>query len=169
MLEGLAASGLRAIRYAKEVPGIARVDANDLDPAVVDAMRRNVEHNGPEASSRVRPLQGDCRLVMMQVLPHATPLPRRASFRTPRRLRITQQPCRPQDPLLRRSVAAAAATLGDGCAWPVTVAGLWLDSTAPDFCRTRAGTTPWTWTHTGRRRSSWTRRCRPSRRAACSW
>ena len=74
VLEGLAASGLRAIRYAKEVPGIARVDANDLDPAVVDAMRRNVEHNGPEASSRVRPLQGDCRLVMMQVIAVTVPL-----------------------------------------------------------------------------------------------
>jgi tRNA (guanine26-N2/guanine27-N2)-dimethyltransferase len=67
VLEGLAASGLRAIRYAKEVPGIARVDANDLDPAVVDAMRRNVAFNGPEASSRVHPIQGDCRIVMMQV------------------------------------------------------------------------------------------------------
>ena len=67
VLEGLAASGLRAIRYAREVPGIARVDANDLDPVVVDAMRRNVAFNGPEASCRVHPIQGDCRIVMMQV------------------------------------------------------------------------------------------------------
>jgi tRNA G26 N,N-dimethylase Trm1 len=66
VLEGLAASGLRAIRYAKEVQGIGRIDANDLDASVVEAMARNVEFNGPEASARVRPRQGDARLVMMQ-------------------------------------------------------------------------------------------------------
>ena len=65
-MEGLAASGLRAIRYAKEVPGIARVDANDLDPAVVEAMQRNVEFNGPEVVARVHPSCGDCRVAMMQ-------------------------------------------------------------------------------------------------------
>ena len=36
MLEALAASGLRAIRYAAEIEGIGRVDANDLDPQVVE-------------------------------------------------------------------------------------------------------------------------------------
>jgi tRNA (guanine26-N2/guanine27-N2)-dimethyltransferase len=65
ILEGLAASGLRAIRYAKEVDGVGEVVANDLDPAVVEALRRNVDFNGPEASSRVVPSTGDARLVMM--------------------------------------------------------------------------------------------------------
>ena len=37
VLEGLAASGLRAIRYAKEIEGVGKVVANDLDPAVVGA------------------------------------------------------------------------------------------------------------------------------------
>jgi len=109
VLEGLAASGLRAIRYAKEVPGIARVDANDLDPAVVDAMRRNVEHNGPEASSRVRPLQGDCRLVMMQVLSFARPTAGLPSS-NPRCLDIRGclQSMDPRTQLLSESAAAAA-------------------------------------------------------------
>ena len=49
------------------MPGIGRVDANDLDPSVVEAMKRNVEFNGPEAVARVNPLQGDCRVAMMQV------------------------------------------------------------------------------------------------------
>lgn len=66
VLEGLAASGLRAIRYVTEVDGIGRVDANDLDPAVVEAMCRNVVFNGPEVASKVRPRQGDARLLMMQ-------------------------------------------------------------------------------------------------------
>jgi tRNA (guanine26-N2/guanine27-N2)-dimethyltransferase len=36
VLEGLAASGLRSIRYALEIDGVARIDANDLDGAVVE-------------------------------------------------------------------------------------------------------------------------------------
>ena len=39
VLEGLAASGLRSIRYALEIDGIARIDANDLDGAVVEVPR----------------------------------------------------------------------------------------------------------------------------------
>lgn len=66
VLEGLAASGLRAIRYASEVEGVGRVDANDLDPAVVEAMRRNIAFNGGAAAQRVRPRQGDARMLMMQ-------------------------------------------------------------------------------------------------------
>lgn len=76
ILEGLAASGLRSIRYALEVEGTGRVDANDLDADVVDAMRRNIRFNGPEAEQRLRPLQGDARVIMLQsplvtlLLPH---------------------------------------------------------------------------------------------------
>ena len=66
ILEGLAASGLRSIRYAKEIDGVSRVVANDMDPAVVDAMRRNIEFNGPEVIERVVPSVGDARIVMMQ-------------------------------------------------------------------------------------------------------
>ena len=66
ILEGLAASGLRSIRYALEVEGTGRVDANDLDPDVVEAMKRNIQFNGPEAADRMRPLQGDARLAMLQ-------------------------------------------------------------------------------------------------------
>ena len=66
ILEGLAASGLRSIRYALEVEGTGRVDANDLDSDAVEAMRRNIQFNGPEAEQRMRPLQGDARVVMLQ-------------------------------------------------------------------------------------------------------
>ena len=74
ILEGLAASGLRSIRYALEVEGIGRVDANDLDSDAVEAMKRNIQFNGPEAEQRMRPLQNDARVVMLQsplvILPH---------------------------------------------------------------------------------------------------
>jgi tRNA G26 N,N-dimethylase Trm1 len=67
VLEAMAASGLRALRYASEVEGIASVVANDLDPAVVEAMARNVQFTGGEAAARVQPRQGDARIVMLQV------------------------------------------------------------------------------------------------------
>ena len=66
ILEGLAASGLRSIRYALEVEGTGRVDANDLDADVVDAMKRNIAFNGEAAEQRLRPLQGDARVIMLQ-------------------------------------------------------------------------------------------------------
>ncbi|KIO23382.1 hypothetical protein M407DRAFT_27161 [Tulasnella calospora MUT 4182] len=46
ILEALSATGLRSIRYAKEIPLVKYVIANDLSPAATAAMRRNVELNG---------------------------------------------------------------------------------------------------------------------------
>jgi tRNA (guanine26-N2/guanine27-N2)-dimethyltransferase len=66
VLEGLAASGLRSIRYALELDGVSRIDANDLDPAVVDSMRANIALNGPEVQARVVPTCSDARLLMLQ-------------------------------------------------------------------------------------------------------
>ncbi|KDD75194.1 N2,N2-dimethylguanosine tRNA methyltransferase [Helicosporidium sp. ATCC 50920] len=66
ILEGLAASGLRAIRYSKEIPGVASITANDMDPAVVESMRRNIAFNGPEAESKIECTNSDACLLMMQ-------------------------------------------------------------------------------------------------------
>ncbi|WVW83725.1 N2,N2-dimethylguanosine tRNA methyltransferase [Kwoniella bestiolae CBS 10118] len=46
ILEALAATGLRSIRYAKEIPNVKYVLANDLSPSACEAMRRNVAFNG---------------------------------------------------------------------------------------------------------------------------
>ncbi|EJD53010.1 N2,N2-dimethylguanosine tRNA methyltransferase [Auricularia subglabra TFB-10046 SS5] len=46
ILEALSATGLRSIRYGKEIPGIRYILANDLSPAATAAMRRNVDING---------------------------------------------------------------------------------------------------------------------------
>ncbi|XP_062891947.1 tRNA (guanine(26)-N(2))-dimethyltransferase [Mobula hypostoma] len=46
ILEGLAASGLRSIRFAKEVPGIHSIIANDFSSKAVELMQRNIELNG---------------------------------------------------------------------------------------------------------------------------
>ncbi|EFJ48710.1 hypothetical protein VOLCADRAFT_60094, partial [Volvox carteri f. nagariensis] len=66
LLEGLAASGLRSIRYALEVPELARIDANDLDKDAVAAMGANVALNGGEAAAKIRVLCSDARLTMLQ-------------------------------------------------------------------------------------------------------
>ncbi|ORY73655.1 S-adenosyl-L-methionine-dependent methyltransferase, partial [Leucosporidium creatinivorum] len=46
LLEALSATGLRAIRYAKEIPLLRYVVANDLSSSAVADIKRNIEYNG---------------------------------------------------------------------------------------------------------------------------
>lgn len=48
VLEALSATGLRSIRYAKEVPGIKQIIANDLSAAAVKAIKENIKLNNVE-------------------------------------------------------------------------------------------------------------------------
>ncbi|XP_015344610.1 tRNA (guanine(26)-N(2))-dimethyltransferase isoform X1 [Marmota marmota marmota] len=64
VLEGLAASGLRSIRFALEVPGLRSVVANDASARAVDLMRHNVQLNG--VAHLVQPNQADARMLMYQ-------------------------------------------------------------------------------------------------------
>nr|XP_012417316.1 PREDICTED: tRNA (guanine(26)-N(2))-dimethyltransferase isoform X2 [Odobenus rosmarus divergens] len=64
VLEGLAASGLRSIRFAQEVPGLHSVVANDASARAVDLMCRNVQLNG--VAHLVHPRQADARMLMYQ-------------------------------------------------------------------------------------------------------
>ncbi|MPC48838.1 putative tRNA (guanine(26)-N(2))-dimethyltransferase [Portunus trituberculatus] len=59
ILEGLAASGLRSIRYAREVAGVKEVVANDISKQALECMRRNIEHN--KVAHLVRPSHNDAR------------------------------------------------------------------------------------------------------------
>lgn len=61
LLEGLAASGLRSIRYALEVKGIEKIIANDISADAVKLMSRNIQEN--EVSHLVSPFQMDARFV----------------------------------------------------------------------------------------------------------
>ena len=45
ILEGLAATGLRSIRYALEVNGIDEIFANDFSPAAFENIKRNIDYN----------------------------------------------------------------------------------------------------------------------------
>ncbi|KAJ2632141.1 RNA methyltransferase tRNA(m5U54)methyltransferase [Coemansia sp. RSA 1290] len=63
LLEALAASGLRSVRYAKEIDGIDHIVANDLLPDAVESIRRNVHFNGL-SPQLVRAHQGDAVAAM---------------------------------------------------------------------------------------------------------
>lgn len=45
ILEALAATGLRSVRYMLEIDGIKKLIANDLDPKAVELMKQNFEFN----------------------------------------------------------------------------------------------------------------------------
>ncbi|CAK8533365.1 unnamed protein product [Lathyrus sativus] len=65
VLEALSASGLRALRYAREVEGIGQVVALDNDPASVEACKRNIQFNGSVAISKVESHLADARVYML--------------------------------------------------------------------------------------------------------
>ncbi|XP_026885230.2 tRNA (guanine(26)-N(2))-dimethyltransferase isoform X1 [Electrophorus electricus] len=64
VLEGLAASGLRSIRFALEVPGLKSVTANDCSAKAVALIARNTQHNG--VSHLVQASQRDASMVMYE-------------------------------------------------------------------------------------------------------
>eukprot|EP00092_Neocalanus_flemingeri_P027579 GFUD01029921.1.p1 GENE.GFUD01029921.1~~GFUD01029921.1.p1 ORF type:complete len:578 (+),score=169.81 GFUD01029921.1:53-1735(+) len=64
VLEALAASGLRSIRFAKEIRGLKSVVANDWSKQATESIRRNVSHNKVE--QLVTPHNGDASLLMYQ-------------------------------------------------------------------------------------------------------
>lgn len=53
VLEALSASGLRAIRYSKEIPLVEKIIANDLSKSAVESIQLNVDYN--EANEKVQP------------------------------------------------------------------------------------------------------------------
>ncbi|KAK9683109.1 hypothetical protein RND81_10G117300 [Saponaria officinalis] len=65
VLEALSASGLRALRYAREVEGVDKVVALDNDEASVEACRRNIKFNGSVACAKVESNLVDARVYML--------------------------------------------------------------------------------------------------------
>lgn len=62
ILDALSATGLRALRYAKEIPAATRIVSNDLSALAVDAIKKNIKYN--EVEDIVRPNVGDARAYM---------------------------------------------------------------------------------------------------------
>ncbi|KAF9590858.1 hypothetical protein IFM89_039137 [Coptis chinensis] len=65
VLEALSASGLRALRYAREVEGIGQVVALDNDKVSVEACKRNIKYNGSVACEKVESHLVDARVFML--------------------------------------------------------------------------------------------------------
>eukprot|EP00056_Hartaetosiga_gracilis_P003252 m.61377 g.61377 ORF g.61377 m.61377 type:complete len:552 (-) comp11386_c1_seq1:821-2476(-) len=66
ILEALAASGLRSIRYYKEIDTVSHVICNDFSEEAVKNIQRNVEFNHLDTSTQVKPNHGDATLLMYQ-------------------------------------------------------------------------------------------------------
>uniref|UniRef100_A0A1B6IPS7 tRNA (guanine(26)-N(2))-dimethyltransferase n=1 Tax=Homalodisca liturata TaxID=320908 RepID=A0A1B6IPS7_9HEMI len=64
ILEALSATGLRSIRYAREIPGVKEVIANDLSEDAVEAIKKNLEHNGVQ--DLVTTSRSDASMLMYQ-------------------------------------------------------------------------------------------------------
>ncbi|KAG0168925.1 RNA methyltransferase tRNA(m5U54)methyltransferase [Apophysomyces sp. BC1034] len=67
ILEALSATGLRSIRYAKEIPNLKQVVANDIEADAVESIKRNVKHNGL-SEDLVLPNRGDAMQVMYKAV-----------------------------------------------------------------------------------------------------
>ncbi|KAK9696348.1 RNA methyltransferase tRNA(m5U54)methyltransferase, partial [Basidiobolus ranarum] len=65
VLEALSATGLRSVRYAKEIPNIKYIVANDLEPDAVNAIKRNIKFN-ELSEDKVRANLGDACSVMYE-------------------------------------------------------------------------------------------------------
>ena len=62
ILDALSATGLRALRYAKEIPMASTITANDLSSAATASIKLNVQHN--DVGDVVKPITGDARAHM---------------------------------------------------------------------------------------------------------
>ncbi|SCW04241.1 LAFE_0H09186g1_1 [Lachancea fermentati] len=62
ILEALSATGLRAIRYAHEIPHTKEIIANDLLPEAVEAIKRNIAYN--KVDDIVKANQDDANVLM---------------------------------------------------------------------------------------------------------
>jgi tRNA (guanine26-N2/guanine27-N2)-dimethyltransferase len=66
ILDALSATGLRAIRYAKEIPFVTAIVASDLSVPAIRSMKENIDRNGVEKI--VRPNNGDARRTLYGLL-----------------------------------------------------------------------------------------------------
>lgn len=64
ILEALSATGLRAIRYAKEIPNVKHIVANDFLEEAVKSIERNIEYN--EVGDVLKANKGDANAFMYQ-------------------------------------------------------------------------------------------------------
>ncbi|KAL8798382.1 MAG: hypothetical protein Q9182_006704 [Xanthomendoza sp. 2 TL-2023] len=69
VLDALSATGLRALRYVKEIPQVTSVTANDLSPAATVSIQLNAEYNG--VTNKIQPTTGDAKALMYHTIAHS--------------------------------------------------------------------------------------------------
>lgn len=67
ILDALSATGLRALRYASEIPHATKIVGNDLSPSAIQSMKTNIDYN--ELGDRIQPNLGDARAYMYTLGP----------------------------------------------------------------------------------------------------
>ncbi|KAL8679428.1 MAG: hypothetical protein Q9186_004305 [Xanthomendoza sp. 1 TL-2023] len=72
ILDALSATGLRALRYVKEIPHVTSVTANDLASAATMSIRLNAEYNG--VTNKIQPTTGDAKALMYHTIAHSKDL-----------------------------------------------------------------------------------------------
>ncbi len=73
ILDALSATGLRALRYAKEISTVTSVTANDLSASATNSIKLNVSHNG--LNDNIIPTTGDAVQHMHEAASHRTGTP----------------------------------------------------------------------------------------------
>ncbi|KIW81029.1 N2,N2-dimethylguanosine tRNA methyltransferase [Fonsecaea pedrosoi CBS 271.37] len=73
ILDALSATGLRALRYAKEISFATNIVANDLSSASVETIKLNIKHN--DVGDKVQPNLGDARAFMYTKVGNEHPRP----------------------------------------------------------------------------------------------
>ncbi|KAG0632908.1 N2,N2-dimethylguanosine tRNA methyltransferase-domain-containing protein [Tuber brumale] len=68
ILDALSATGLRALRYALEIPFVTHTTSNDLDPSASQFIRRNIQFNKTHTTKTIDPaLTPDAAMSKIQV------------------------------------------------------------------------------------------------------
>lgn len=72
VLDALSATGLRALRYVKEIPHVTSVTANDISSSATASIKLNAEYNG--ITDKIQPTTGDAKSLMYHTIAHAKDL-----------------------------------------------------------------------------------------------
>jgi tRNA (guanine26-N2/guanine27-N2)-dimethyltransferase len=73
ILDALSATGLRALRYAKEIPFVTSITANDLSATAVQAIKDNIEHNQLPRPNIIKATTGNATSHMAYYAPSDRP------------------------------------------------------------------------------------------------
>lgn len=138
ILDALSATGLRALRYAHEIPFTTSVTANDLLPEATRAINLNVLHN--KLTSKINPVTGNA-ITHMYNFASETPLDSHRYKPSKKYDVIDLDPYGTAVPFLDGAVQAVRDDGGLLCV-TCTDAGVWASNGYPEKCYSLYGGLP---------------------------